>query len=80
MILKPKLYRQTEKSFKLPKNSLKKAFEDLKKKHGYSDQKIVETIQECALYCQANKMDTNKDFLVAMTLYVSCLNNPKKSE
>ena len=85
-ILKPKLYRITEKAFKLKKNSLKKAFTDLKERHGYSDEKIKETIQECVLYCQTNKMDTNQDFLVAFNLYVSCLNiggingSPESSE
>jgi hypothetical protein len=80
--LKPKLHRTTEKAFKLKKNSLKQAFEDLKNKHGYSDEKIVETVKECVKYCQAygNSKDDNIYFLSAFNLYVSCLNNPKKVE
>lgn len=76
---KPKLHRETEKHFKLPKNSLLKAFTDLREKHGYSDQKIIETVGECVEYCKFNNQDDNHSFLVAFNLYVSCLNNPKKS-
>jgi hypothetical protein len=80
MIFKRKLHRTTEKAFKLKKNSLKPAFEDLKLKHGYSDQQIIETVKECVKYCKAYGNDTNIYFLSAFNLYVSCLNNPKKSE
>jgi hypothetical protein len=80
MIFQTKLHRTTEKAFKLKKNSLKQAFEDLKTRHGYSDEKIVATIKECVQYCKAYGNDTNIHFLTAFNLYVSCLNNPKKSE
>jgi NAD(P)H-nitrite reductase large subunit len=78
--LNPKLHRTTEKAFKLKKNSLKQPFEDLKVRHGYNDEKILQTVKECVKYCEFNGTKTNIDFLIAFNYYVSCLNNPKKVE
>jgi hypothetical protein len=75
MIFKRKLHRAIERTFGAKKNSLKNACETLKLKYKFTDQDIIRITAECEAYCKEN----NNDFAVAFNLYVSCLNNQKKT-
>jgi hypothetical protein len=72
-LLKPKIHRRIEKTFKLKKGALKQSIDTLKTKHKFEDSDVLRIADECATYCIAN--DT--DYIVSFAMYVSCLNNPK---
>lgn len=77
---KIKLDREIEKLFKVKKGTLKNAVSDLRTRHKKTDEEIVQIAEQAVAYCNANNQGDGLSYCVALNLYVSCLNNPKREK